>query len=45
MNDKATETTQHIQRSEIAVMVLTRLPLLAGPTDGERFSGRREREW
>lgn len=22
-------------------MVLTRLPLLAGPTDGERFSGRR----
>lgn len=27
------------------VMVLTRLPLLVGPTDGERFNGRRGREW
>lgn len=32
--------------SKSAVMVLTRLPLLAGPTDGERFSGRRRgRVW
>lgn len=31
-------------RSQSAVLVLTRLPLLAGPTDGERFSGRRGRE-
>lgn len=38
------DKTPH-SRSETAVMVLTRLPLLAGPTDGERFSGRREREW
>ncbi len=31
-------------KSQSAVMMLTRLPLLAGPTDGERFSGRRGRD-
>lgn len=47
--DKATETKgdigTRIEGCETAAMVLTRLPLPAGPTDGERFSGRREREW
>lgn len=41
--DTDDEARDNTARSEIAAMVLTRLPLLAGPTDGERFSGRRER--
>lgn len=45
-DNEATETRHDTKNltSERAAVVLTRLPLLAGPTDGERFSGR-EREW